>query len=87
MIFDFKRPGLVLPVRDLGRSFEISIASCWGSVSVLNAYQGLHLIICYRNLILDKVLKGDEIGICPGIKQRLYRIFLSIYKQINSSKN
>jgi hypothetical protein len=39
------------------------------------------------DLVLRKVSKGDKIGIYPGVKQRLYRIFLSIYKQIDSSKN
>jgi hypothetical protein len=87
MVFDFKRPGFILPVGDFGHSFEIAVASRWGPVSVPNAYRGLHLVICYRNLMLRKVLKGDKVIIHPGVKQRLYRIFLSIYKQINSSKN
>jgi hypothetical protein len=68
IIFDFKRPGLIFLVRDLGCSFKIAIASCWGPVSVLNAYQGLHLVICYRDLILRKVLKGNKVIIHPGVK-------------------
>jgi hypothetical protein len=87
MIFDFKRPGLVFPVRDLGRSFEIAIASRWGPVSVLNAYRGLHMVVCHRDLILRKVSKGNKVIIRPSVKQRLHRIFNPIYKQINHSKN
>jgi hypothetical protein len=87
MIFDFKRPGLIFPVRDLGRSFKIAIASHWGPISIPNAYQGLHLVICYRDLMLRKVLKGNKVIIHPGVKQCLYRIFSPIYKQINSSQN
>jgi hypothetical protein len=87
MIFDFKRPGLVFPVRDLGCSFKIAIASRWGPVSVPNAYRGLHLVICHRDLMLRKVLKGNKVIICPGVKQRLHRIFNPIYKQIDSSQN
>jgi hypothetical protein len=87
IIFDFKRPGLIFLVRDLGRSFEIAIASCWGPISVPNAYRGLHLVFCHRDLILRKVLKGNKVIIRPGVKQRLYRIFNPVYKQINCSKN
>jgi hypothetical protein len=85
MIFNFKGPGLVFLVRDLGCSFKIAIASRWGPVSVPNAYRGLHLVVCYRDLILRKVLKGNKVIIHPSIKQHLYRIFSPIYKQINSS--
>jgi hypothetical protein len=80
IIFNFKGLGLVFPVRDLGHSFEIAIASRWGPVSVPNAYWGLHLVICYRDLMLRKVLKGNKVIICPGIKQRLHRIFSPVYK-------
>jgi hypothetical protein len=87
MIFNFKGPGLVFLVRDLGCSFEIAIASCWGPVSVPNAYRGLHLVVCYRDLMLRKVSKGNKVIICPGVKQRLHRIFSPVYKQIDSSQN
>jgi hypothetical protein len=87
MIFNFKGPGLVFLVRDLRHSFKIAIASHWGPVSIPNAYQGLHLVIYHRDLILRKVLKGNKVIIHPSIKQRLHRIFNPIYKQINSSQN
>jgi hypothetical protein len=80
IIFNFKRPGLVFLVRDLGCSFKIAIASHWGPVSVPNAYWGLHLVVYYRDLMLRKVLKGNKVIICPGVKQRLYRIFNPVYK-------
>jgi hypothetical protein len=80
MIFNFKRLGLIFPVRDLGHSFKIAIASCWGPVSVPNAYWGLHLVVCHRDLMLRKVLKGNKVIIHPSIKQRLHRIFNPIYK-------
>jgi hypothetical protein len=85
IIFDFKRPGLVFPVRDLGCSFKIAIASRWGPVSIPNAYQGLHLVVYHRDLMLRKVLKGNKVIIHPSIKQCLHRIFNPVYKQIDSS--
>jgi hypothetical protein len=85
MIFNFKGLGLVFLVRDLGYSFKITIASCWDPISIPNTYQGLHLVVYYRDLMLRKVLKGNKVIICPGVKQRLHRIFNPVYKQINSS--
>jgi hypothetical protein len=85
MIFNFKGLGLIFLVRDLRYSFKIAIASHWGPISVPNAYQGLHLVIYYRDLMLRKVLKGNKVIIHPSVKQRLHRIFSPIYKQINSS--